>query len=107
MLVMGGSAGGYLTLSAGFRVEPRPKALVSFWGYGDIAGQWYSRPDPFYSKQPAVPKEEAYGSVRGQGIAESTGKNNRHRVYLYCRQNGLPPQQVPGPDPDNDPQRSE
>jgi pimeloyl-ACP methyl ester carboxylesterase len=39
--VMGGSAGGYLTLSAGFRANPRPTALVSFWGYGDIAG-----PDP-------------------------------------------------------------
>src|SRR4029077_10137160 len=49
--VMGGSAGGYLTLSTGFRVNPPPKALVSFWGYGDVAGAWYSRPDPFYSRQ--------------------------------------------------------
>jgi acetyl esterase/lipase len=29
--VMGGSAGGYLTLAAGFRVDPRPTALVSLW----------------------------------------------------------------------------
>src|SRR5438876_5746407 len=42
--VMGGSAGGYLTLTTGYRVEPRPVALVSFWGYGDVAGAWYSRP---------------------------------------------------------------
>src|SRR4051794_34766251 len=34
LAVMGGSAGGYLTLMTGFRVEPPPRALVSFWGYG-------------------------------------------------------------------------
>ena len=61
--VVGHSAGGYLTLMAGFRLNPRPAALVSFYGYGDIAGDWYSRPDPFYSRQPAVPKEEAYQAV--------------------------------------------
>src|SRR5947208_3648483 len=41
LAVMGGSAGGYLTLAAGFRANPRPRALVSFWGYGDVAGHWY------------------------------------------------------------------
>ncbi len=56
IVVVGHSAGGYLTLMAGFHFNPRPKALVSFYGYGDIAGDWYSRPDPFYSQQPAVPK---------------------------------------------------
>ena len=43
----------------GFRVEPRPKALVSYWGYGDVAGAWYSRPDPFYRSQPLVSEKEA------------------------------------------------
>src|SRR5882672_6926822 len=38
LFVMGQSAGGYLTLMSGLRVQPRPRALVSFWGYGDIAG---------------------------------------------------------------------
>jgi acetyl esterase/lipase len=103
MAVMGGSAGGYLTLSSGFRMEPRPKALVSFWGYGDIAGDWYSRPDPFYSKLPAVPKEEAYAAVGDKVISESSGKNNRHRFYLYCRQHGLWPKEVAGIDPDKEP----
>jgi len=101
--VMGGSAGGYLTLAAGFRVRPRPQALVSFWGYGDIDGAWYSRPDAFYSKQPAVPKEEAYAAVGGPVISESSGKNNRQRFYLYCRQNGLWPKEVAGLDPDKEP----
>jgi acetyl esterase/lipase len=101
--VMGGSAGGYLTLTAGFRVTPRPTVLVSFWGYGDIAGAWYSRPDPFYSKLPPVPKDEAYGAVGGQVISESSGKNNRHRFYLYCRQQGLWTKEVAGHDPDKEP----
>ncbi|HEV3203018.1 MAG TPA: alpha/beta hydrolase [Gemmataceae bacterium] len=100
--VMGGSAGGYLTLAAGFRVDPRPTALVSFWGYGDIAGAWYSQPDPFYSRMPFVPKEEAYQAVGGAVISESSGKNNRHRFYLYCRQQGLWPKEVTGHDPDKE-----
>jgi dipeptidyl aminopeptidase/acylaminoacyl peptidase len=100
---MGGSAGGYLTLTTGFRVEPRPKALVSFWGYGDVAGAWYSRPDPFYSKMPAVEKDVAYNAVGGAVISGSGGKNNRGSFYLYCRQNGLWPKEVAGHDPDTEP----
>lgn len=38
--VVGGSAGGYLTLVMGYRSEPRPAALVSLWGYGDLGAEW-------------------------------------------------------------------
>jgi acetyl esterase/lipase len=103
MAVMGGSAGGYLTLVAGYQVEPPPRALVSFWGYGDIAGAWYARPDPFYSRLPLVPSEEAYQAVGGPVLSESTGRNNRQRFYLYCRQQGLWPKEVVGHDPDREP----
>jgi acetyl esterase/lipase len=103
LAVMGGSAGGYLTLVAGYRVRPRPKALVAFWGYGDIVGPWYSRPDPFYAKMPPVPREEAYRAVGTEVLSASTGKNNRHRFYLYCRQQGLWPKEVAGLDPDTEP----
>ena len=50
--------------------EPRPAALVSFWGYGDIAGPWYSRPDPFYRRQPLVSEAEARAAVGTEAIAE-------------------------------------
>jgi acetyl esterase/lipase len=103
LAVMGGSAGGYLTLLTGHRVEPRPKALVSFWGYGDIAGAWYSRPDPFYRRMPLVPEDEARRVVGGAVLSESSGKNDRVRFYLYCRQNGLWPREVAGLDPDAEP----
>jgi acetyl esterase/lipase len=101
--VAGGSAGGYLTLAMGYDVQPRPCALVSLWGYGDIAGAWYSRPDPFYARQPLVSKEEAYRAVGDRVLAESTGRNNRSRFYLYCRQLGLWPKEVTGHNPDKEP----
>jgi acetyl esterase/lipase len=100
LAVLGGSAGGYLTLATGYLIEPRPAALVSFWGYGDIAGPWYSRPDAFYRRQPLVTEAEARSSVGTEPLAEPAAKNSRFRYYLYCRQNGLWPKEVTGHDPD-------
>ena len=100
--VVGHSAGGYLALTAGFRLKPRPTAIVSFYGYGDIAGEWYSRPDPFYNREPPVPKEEAYKAVGTQLISDDLG-TNRGRFYLYTRQQGLWPLEVAGHDPDKEP----
>lgn len=100
--VIGHSAGGYLTLTSGYVLRPRPKALVSFYGYGDITGPWYSRPDPFYSREPAVSKEQAYASVGKTPISEDR-KENRVTFYLYCRQQGLWPKEVVGYDPDVEP----
>jgi acetyl esterase/lipase len=101
--VLGGSAGGYLTLCSGFLIVPRPAALVSFWGYGDIAGPWYSRPDAFYRRQALVPEADARASVGTTVIAEALPRNQRGRFYLYCRQNGLWPREVSGHDPDTEP----
>ena len=96
--VVGHSAGGYLTLMAGFAVEPRPQALVPFYGYGDITAEWYSKPDPFYRKtRPIVSKERAYHAIDTKEIAEGnvTGRGD---FYMYCRQNGLWPTLVTGHD---------
>jgi acetyl esterase/lipase len=105
LAVIGHSAGGYLALMAGFCVDPRPRALASFYGYGDIAGPWYSRPDPFYSQQPAVSRTEAEAAVGEEIIANATGPEQRNRgaFYLYCRQQGRWPQEVTGHDPDTEP----
>jgi acetyl esterase/lipase len=102
LAVCGGSAGGYLTLMTGFCINPRPKALVSYWGYGDIVGSWYSRPDPFYLRQPAVSREEALAVVGSEPISEPPPKSNRGRFYLYCRQQGIWPKEVGGHDPDRE-----
>lgn len=103
--VIGHSAGGYLALMAGFCVQPRPRAVVSFYGYGDIAARWYSRPDPYYSSQPLVSKDEAYQAVGGATLTGTPGgeRQGRSRFYLYCRQQGLWPLLVSGHDPDLEP----
>lgn len=105
LAVVGHSAGGYLTLLSGCLGQPAPRALVSFYGYGDIVGRWYSEPDPFYCRQPLVPEAEARAAVGGPAIAEALGEDNerRRRFYLYCRQRGFWPREVVGHDPATEP----
>jgi acetyl esterase/lipase len=104
--VIGHSAGGYLTLMAGFRAKPAPKALVAFYGYGDITGPWYSAPDSFYNQRPKIDRENAYKAV-GDSILSfapsSSPQYNRGEFYLFCRQNGLWPLEVSGHDPHLEP----
>ena len=99
--VVGHSAGGYLALMAGLRFDPRPAAVVSFYGYGDIAGEWYSRPDPFHNRQPAVPRKAADQAV-GTRVTSEDEAATREPFYLYTRQQGLWPREVVGHDPDTE-----
>lgn len=94
LVVVGGSAGGYLSLLSGTFAE-KPKAIVSWYGYGDILGDWYTTPSPFYCQtQPAIPKEEALASVGLKAI--SAGGEKRYQFYFYCRQQGIWPEAVSG-----------
>ena len=101
MAVMGGSAGGYLTLVAGCRVKPPPTVLVAFWGYGDLVGPWYSRPSPHERHHKVkMSRDEAYGQVSGPPISDSRDREgNGGAFYQYCRQQGLWPKAVSGWDP--------
>lgn len=105
--VMGGSAGGYLTLTAGYRVKPAPQALVAFWGYGDLIGKWYSTPSPHRRHQTQVGKQTAWSQVRGQPISDSRErKGNGGEFYRFCRKTGTWPQAVSGGwDPHKEPER--
>ncbi|MBL8177753.1 MAG: alpha/beta hydrolase [Bryobacterales bacterium] len=94
--IVGGSAGGYLSLLAAAKLQPKPKAVVSFYGYGDIAGDWYAKPDAFYRRQPEVAKEQAWASVGTQPIADPPAPNQRGRFYLFTRQQGTWPELVAG-----------
>lgn len=95
--VIGHSAGGYLALMAGFVISPQPKAIVSFYGYGDIIGPWYSQPDPWYCKQGMIPMDRANESVGQLPLTEGEWEK-RSPFYLFCRQQGLWPQEVSGHD---------
>jgi acetyl esterase/lipase len=101
LVVAGESAGGYLTLMSGFCVEPRPKALVTISGYGDITGTWYSRPSEFYLRGRAlITKDEAYQHITSTCVSERP--NNHSQFYFYCRQQGIWPREVAGHDPDTE-----
>ncbi len=101
IVVCGGSAGGYLTLVTGYRVEPRPKGLVALYGYGNLTGQWYSTPSPHPRHNPRkITNEEASKQTDGTVISDARHrKGNGGIIYLYYRQNGIWPRQVSGFDP--------
>jgi acetyl esterase/lipase len=99
--VIGGSAGGYLTLTTGFRVDPRPRVLVSLWGYGDLVGPWYSQPSPHpRHHQVKLERDAALRQVSGPPISDSRHRNgNGGAFYQHCRQHGFWPKAVSGWDP--------
>ena len=105
--VAGGSAGGYLTLTSGFRVKPRPKALVSLWGYGDLVGPWYSEPSPHARHHGTkLSREEAFKQVSGPPVSDSRQrKGDGGAFYQFCRQQGLWPKAVSGWDPKQEPEK--
>lgn len=84
--VIGSSAGGYLALLSG-TFQVRPKVIVSFYGYGDIAGDWYRKPSPYFSKMTAVPEVLVQQLIQKQPISEGPIER-RFAIYLYCRQQG-------------------
>jgi len=98
--VVGDSAGGFLALMSGFCLNPPPKAVVSFYGYGDI--RWTNRPAPEYGER--VEKDRAYGVIDRKVLSESP-LYPRVEFYNYCRQNGLWMKEVVGLDPVRDRQR--
>jgi acetyl esterase/lipase len=101
---VGGSAGGYLALSAGQRVQPRLAAVVSLWGYGDLIGSWYSAPSPHpRHQQIKMPADEAWAQVSGEPVSDSRERRgNGGAFYQFCRQQGLWPKAVSGWDPKNE-----
>jgi len=85
--VIGSSAGGYLALLTGTFTN-KPKAIVSFYGYGDITGDWAVKPSPHYSNMTNVPRELAKSLVTNDII--SVGPiEKRYALYMYARQSGV------------------
>jgi acetyl esterase/lipase len=99
--VTGGSAGGYLTLSTGYRVQPRPRVLLVFYGYGDLIGDWYATPSPHpRHNQRKIGADEAWLQVSGPAVADARERKGDGGVfYNFCRQSGLWPKAVSGWDP--------
>lgn len=91
VVVTGGSAGGFLTMLSGIVVKPKPTALVAYWGYGDIDGEW-AREKSIHHGVP-VAREEAIAAVNKSGkVLTNTddpaeGKA-RGGYYRHLRQTG-------------------
>jgi len=99
VIVAGHSAGGYLTLMCGFCLEKRPQALISYFGYGDVSGAWYSQPDPFYRSLDIIPEENSGIDRKGPETIAGYEGRGIDNLYLYYRQNGLWTKEVGGVDP--------
>lgn len=101
VVALGSSAGGYLALTSGHRTRVKPSAIVSFWGYGDLIGEWYSTPSPHTRHyRTVIPREEALRQVSGPPISNAADRNgNGGAFYQHCRQHGIWPEQVSGWDP--------
>jgi acetyl esterase/lipase len=95
--VIGSSAGGFLALCTGTFVH-KPRAIVSFYGYGDISAPWAIEPSKFYCKKDIVSKEIAKSAVSDQ-IISNASVDERFLLYLYARQSGNWIQEVTGLNP--------
>ncbi|WP_217587203.1 alpha/beta hydrolase [Lentibacillus saliphilus] len=84
--VIGSSAGAYLALMTG-TFPVKPKAIVSFYGYGDILGDWYLQPSAHFLTMTNVPEVLAKQLIQPNTIAESPIQR-RYAIYLFCRQQG-------------------
>jgi acetyl esterase/lipase len=103
--VVGHSAGGYLALLAGFRTEPRPKAVVSFYGYGDLTGEWAVQPSDSHDQGEIITQEAANRALRGSRkgcIPTGSALEGRFDYYVYARQQGTWPLEIGGHDPVTD-----
>ncbi len=101
VVVAGGSAGGFLTMLAGVIVQPRPTALLAYWGYGDIDSEW-ARAKSMNHGAP-VSREEALGAVHQGRVLTNTDEaamgKARGNYYRHLRQTGGWAAAVTGMDP--------
>jgi len=107
--VLGGSAGGYLAMTAGFRVEPRVDCIVAFWGYGDLVGPWMSEPSPHPGHQnKSLTADEMHSLENGPPIANAKDRTSDGQAYYQtCRQTGTWPKRVTGFDPKTETEKIE
>jgi acetyl esterase/lipase len=95
--VVGGSAGGFLALNTG-TFKNKPRAIVSFYGYGDINAKWATNPSAFYRLKDLVPRELALKLFLDEEISEGPIEE-RYLFYLYCRQQGVWVNEITGMNP--------
>lgn len=102
MIITGGSAGGFCTYLATSRMKQKPKAIVSYWGYGEFDPDWTTVQSKDHGDP--VKKDDALRGVN-QGVVTAPTKvqaPGRSAFYHYTRQNGIWSKEVTGLDPVKD-----
>lgn len=96
IVIIGGSAGGFLALCSGtFKFKPR--AIVSFYGYGDISASWATNPSSYYLQKDLVSNEIAK-MLQSTHVIKEGSIEKRFLIYLHGRQQGVWVQEITGVD---------
>jgi len=93
--IAGASAGAYLALLSGYKFSPKPRAIASFWGFGDITAPWEAEPSAHYRRAPLVSRADALASLSLTAMPTASGED-RSLFYLHCRQQGTWLREVTG-----------
>lgn len=105
MVICGGSAGGFCTYLVASRLPKKPRAIVSYWGYGEFDPSWTA----IHSKDHGEPvkADDAYRGVHHAIVTAPTKEQapGRGLYYRFTRQNGIWPKEVTGFDPANEKQQ--
>ena len=106
--ILGHSAGAYLALMGGCKLDPRPAAVVSIAGYGKLTRDAFTTPSQHYvTEHEPVDERDARQTVGGRTISESAPNDSMQRFlgrglfYLFCRQQGIWLSEVSGHDPND------
>ena len=104
LVVAGASAGGYLALMSGFTIDPPPTAIVSYWGFGDLRGDWTTEPNAAYLKGNLIEEEVAWAGVGAEVLTSTNQENGRGRAtfFMYLKQTGNWTKAVSGFDPETE-----
>jgi len=100
--VAGSSAGGYLALLAGHRVQPRPRAVVAEMGYGNLLARWQTNPSvhrPHYEDS-NLGEAEAWRQVSGPPVANAADRPGDGGAFNdFIRRSAQWPRAISGWDP--------
>ncbi len=102
MVITGGSAGGFCTYLVTARMKHKPRAIVSYWGYGEFDPEWTVVKSKDHGE--AVKQDDALQGVGKEVVTAPTKEQapGRGAFYRCTRQNGIWSKEVTGFDPVKD-----